>query len=300
MEDLKTYARQSLRKSGLLHAVVDGMRGKTVVTLDYPLRTDPRWGFGRPAHPALRRILEDQREGYARRLAELVELEPDFRRIDEDPGDESAPAWRNDFLPPRDAMALYGILAASDPRRYLEVGSGHSTRFARRAIRDHQLRTTITSIDPHPRVGIDRLCDVVIRQPLQDVDLSLVESLEDGDVLFFDGSHQALLNSDATVFFLEALPKLADGVYVHIHDISLPLDYPPEWSERCYSEQYLLAMLLLASSTAPAIVLPNTYIGLEPDLLSILDPVFATPTLRATQTYGSSFWIRTPTALSPG
>lgn len=299
-QHLKTYARQSLRKSPLLHAVVDAMRGKTVVTLDYPLRQDPRWGFGRPEHRALGQILRDQRDGFARCLSDQVELEPYFRRIGEDADDEVSPAWRNEFLPPRDAIALYGLLARSNPRRYIEVGSGHSTRFARRAIDDHQLRTEITSIDPYPRVGVDRLCDVVIRQPLEDVDLSIVEKLEDGDVLFFDGSHRALLNSDATVFFLEILPKLADGVYVHIHDILLPLDYPPEWAERCYSEQYLLAMLLLASSTAPTIVLPNTFIGLEPDLLAMLDPIFATATMRSSQKAGSSFWIRTPTALSAG
>ena len=40
-------------------------------------------------------------------------------------------------------------------RQMLEIGSGNSTKFARRAIRDHRLCTRITSIDPHPRAEID-------------------------------------------------------------------------------------------------------------------------------------------------
>ena len=100
VQHLKTYARQTLRKSPLLHAVVDAVRGKTVVTLDYPLRQDPRWGFGRPEHHALGQILRDQRDGFARRLSDQVELEPYFRRIGQDTDDEVSPAWRNDFSLP--------------------------------------------------------------------------------------------------------------------------------------------------------------------------------------------------------
>jgi hypothetical protein len=141
---------------------------------------------------------------------------------------------------------------------------------------------------------VDRLCDVVIRRPFQDVDPSIVDNLEDGDVFFFDGSHQALLNSDVTVFFLDVLPRLAHGVYVHVHDIWLPVDYPPELFERCYSEQYLLAVLLLFGAT-PNIVLPNTFIGLDSELLAILDPILTAPSLLPMRTWGSSFWMRTST-----
>ena len=60
--------------------------------------------------------------------------------------------------------------------------------FARRAILDHNLATTITSIDPQPRAEIDSLCDHVHRMPAQDVDLSIFDKLESGDVLFVDSS----------------------------------------------------------------------------------------------------------------
>lgn len=54
-------------------------------------------------------------------------------------------------------------LAAGNPATYLEVGSGNSTRFARRAITVHGLRTRIVSIDPEPRAVVDELCDEVVR-----------------------------------------------------------------------------------------------------------------------------------------
>ena len=50
------------------------------------------------------------------------------------------------------------------PRRFIEIGSGNSTKFARRAIRDHWLNTSIVSIDPFPRSEIDAICDEVVRR----------------------------------------------------------------------------------------------------------------------------------------
>ena len=63
----------------------------------------------------------------------------------------------NGWLPGLDSAALYAFLARTDPALYLEVGSGNSTKFARRAITDHGLRTRLVSIDPQPRAEIDAL-----------------------------------------------------------------------------------------------------------------------------------------------
>ncbi len=131
------------------------------------------------------------------------------------------------------------------PKRFVEVGSGDSTRSAsrRRSIRDHSLPTLITSIDPTPRAEIDKLCDFVIRKPLEEVELDVFDELGPGDFLFIDGSHRSFSNSDVTVAFLDVLPRLRAGVVVHFHDIFWPYDYPPEWADRYYSEQYLLRLL---------------------------------------------------------
>src|SRR5262249_53311437 len=68
------------------------------------------------------------------------------------------------------------------------------------------------------------------------------------DILMVDNSHRCFQNSDVTVLFLEVLPRLRPGVLVYLDDIYLPHDYPPEWVSRYYSEQYLLAVLLLADA----------------------------------------------------
>src|SRR5262249_24729176 len=137
------------------------------------------------------------------------------------------------FFPGLDVVALYYFLSAFEPTTFLEVGSGNSTMVARRAIRDQRLATTITSIDPMPRANIDGICDVVLREPLENLsDLSIFEQLRAGDILFLDSSHRVFMNSDVSVFFIDILPVLNPGVLVHIHDVFLPDDYPPEWIER--------------------------------------------------------------------
>jgi hypothetical protein len=105
-----------------------------------------------------------------------------------------------------DAVALYGFIATRKPRRYVEIGSGTSTKFARRAVTDHSPRTEIISIDPDPRSEIDALCDDVMRMPLEDVPADFFAGLCADDILFFDGSHRAFQNSDVTVFFCGRLP----------------------------------------------------------------------------------------------
>ena len=47
--------------------------------------------------------------------------------------------------------------------------------------------------------------------------------------------------------FFEVLPRLRAGVYVHIHDIFLPDDYPKIWAidqGRNWNEQYLVRAFL--------------------------------------------------------
>ena len=50
-----------------------------------------------------------------------------------------------------------------------------------------------------------------------------------------------------THLILEALPRLAPGVIVHIHDIFLPWHYPRRWLEKdayYWAEQYLVQAFL--------------------------------------------------------
>lgn len=83
---------------------------------------------------------------------------------------------------------------------------------------------------------------------MQTVDLAVFDQLESGDVVFMDGSHLVMNGSDCTHFFLNVLPVLPVGIWVHIHDVFLPYDYPYQLFLDCKSnEQYMLAVLFLNS-----------------------------------------------------
>jgi hypothetical protein len=187
--------------------------------------------------------MSEHGERIADELAELTEWARTVPR-----SAEVGPRWENDYWGGLDAVWQVRSLRARDPARYVEVGSGFSTLFARKAISDFGLRTRITSIDPSPRREVDAVCDEAIRTPLEDADLSVFESLRAGDIVFIDGSHVVGMNSDAVVFFLEVLPRLPAGVLVGIDDVYLPWDYHPTWVARGYGEQYLLAAYLLGGA----------------------------------------------------
>lgn len=234
----------------------------------YEVNPRPRWGHGMAPHRQIQAVLEQGRADYEKVLQELEKHRAVLHAIrhEADQRDATAPFWKNIWFTGLDAASLVGFVLSRKPTRYLEIGSGHSTMFARYAVRSAGLQTTLTSVDPKPRAQIDALCDRVVRTSLEACDLALFDELEANDILFLDGSHRILTNSDATVFFLEVLPRLKPGVLVHVHDVFLPADYPPIWNKRIYSEQYLLAAMLLCGSPPFRIVLPNYFVCTDPTL----------------------------------
>ncbi len=161
-------------------------------------------------------------------------------------GKEPAPAprWTQDWFPRLDAAAAYAIVRATRPQRIVEVGSGHSTRFLARAVGDEGLATRITAIDPEPRASLAGLAVEWMKQPVETLDVGAFASLEAGDMLFIDSSHQVKPGSDVEFLLERVLPGLASGVRVHFHDIFLPDGYPAEWEWRRYNEQQAVAGLL--------------------------------------------------------
>ena len=147
----------------------------------------------------------------------------------------------------------------------------------------------IISIDPYPRRQIDAVCDRIMREPLETAELDAFAELQAGDIVFVDGTHRVFTNSDAVVFFLDVLPALPPGVLVGIHDIHLPDDYPPAYTYRHYSEQYLLATYLLAEPDWLRTVLPCWYLSDHPRLARLVgDLLPADPHSR-----GVIFWLQT-------
>jgi hypothetical protein len=250
-------------------------RSRPVFVPEYPLDLRARWGWNdSPVLAAIdARLAADsaQYEQTIQDACDLLEWARSIARQDPEPGQ---PCWENDWWGTVDALVQVAALRRRNPARYWEIGSGFSTLFARRAISDFGLRTRIISIDPAPRHDVDDWCDEVVRQPLEQASGQMLETVAPGDVILVDGSHVALMNTDATVFFLEILPRLPSGVLVGIDDVFLPWDYPPTWPGRMYGEQYLLAAFLLGGADHFVVRFPGWWVLECSSLASRFDSVW--------------------------
>lgn len=264
--------------------------------LEYPVKFKPRYGWGanRTAHPKLYQIIDKNREQYAALLEEMADNRQALQHIKQHKNepDPMQPTYNNGFLPGLDVMGIYTIIKHFQPASYVEVGSGFSTKVAAKSIKDNRLDTKIISIDPQPRTEIDKLAHKIIRTPFEKTDFSFLFSLKENDILFIDNSHRILPNSDSMVFFMEVLPDLPKGVVVHLHDIYLPYDYPQFMCDRFYSEQYGLAMYLLADSNKYCPIMPNFFISQDKELSSIIEPVWQHPNLEGVEHHGGAFWLQ--------
>lgn len=265
------------------------------IDIDYPTssRNEPRYPYGKP-NKYIDQALQANVNGYRTLLNTFPKYFEKLKAI-EPSGDAKSeePYYINFFFSGLDCVALYCLLAELGSTTYVEVGSGHSTKFARRSIVDNRLNTKIISIDPRASAAGTKLCDEIISKPLEDIDLDIFNSLQQNDIIFIDGSHRAFMNSDVTTYFLDIMPCLARGVYLHIHDIFWPLDYPSNWNDRYYNEQYLLGALLANGLQDYEVVLPNFFVSLHGDLLQIVEPLWASkPQFDSVDRHGCSFWMR--------
>ncbi|MDT0202580.1 class I SAM-dependent methyltransferase [Nocardioides sp. AE5] len=132
--------------------------------------------------------------------------------------------------PEFDARTLYYFLREHKPKRYLEVGSGLSTYYASLAGAQNATAgspLSITCVEPYPFGALRTLPDFTLVEGfVQDVPVSRFEDLEAGDVLFIDSSHALKIDSDVAYLFLEVLPRVKPGVFVHIHDVHFPFNGP--------------------------------------------------------------------------
>ena len=247
-----------------------------LMPLDYLPSRDlrPRWGYGRPWHEGLARLFSRDKANYVAVVAEMRRMSPFLEVIGRDFPARAAsePGWLGGPITALDLAILYYFVAHYRPATYLEIGSGVTTCFARRAISDQGAKTRVVSIDPEPRTQIDAICDEVIRDGLETADLKVFADLQPGDIVFMDGSHRSFMNSDVTVFMLDVMPLLKPGVIVHVHDVLLPEDYPEGFRHWYWNEQYLLAVYLLASADRVKILMPSHYLTLDPELRRCLTP----------------------------
>lgn len=219
--------------------------------------------------------------------AELARL-PNERPAD----DDGQFYWANEQFGHSDASLYYSIIRRFRPRRIVEVGAGHSTKLALKAIRDNGTGGGVLCIDPNAPAWLRELegpIEIVAR-PVQESPDSVFLGLEPSDILFIDGSHIAKTGSDVNHLFLRILPRLPKGVLVHVHDICLPFEYPRYWSQEVYcywNEQYVLAALL-ANSTKFEVLLGVHFLQ-KIDTESLRPYV---PQVPGVKPGGGSLWMR--------
>jgi len=155
-----------------------------------------------------------------------------------------------------DAEFLYNLIRLKKPARIFEIGSGHSTLMAIKAVQENKkeipgYRCKHLCIEPFEQPWLEETGVVVVRQRVEELGVTLFSELEKDDLLFIDSSHVIRPQGDVLFEYLELLPTLKAGVIVHIHDIFSPRDYPKVWVRdevRLWNEQYLLEAFLTGNT----------------------------------------------------
>ena len=238
-------ARTALRRLLMGLSTVSGLANRGFFI---PYRyADDLAASGADCFPGVQARLDEHKERFRSVLEHMDSLTDDLLAIGGLPPPE--PRWTQDWFPGLDAAVAYCMVRVHQPTRIVEVGSGHSTRFFARAVRDGGLSTDITAIDPAPRADLANVGVSAVRKTVQAAGDEPFRMLQNGDVLSIDSSHILMPGSDVDVLFNRIFPLLPGGVLIHVHDMFLPDGYPQEWHWRGYNEQLAVAMLLEDSST---------------------------------------------------
>lgn len=179
-----------------------------------------------------------------------------------------------------DADFLYQLIRHTKPRKVVEIGSGNSTKIARLALKKNQGETGAgykhICVEPYEQPWLEDLEGItVVRERVEDCKFNWANELEAGDLLFVDSSHIVRPQGDVLKEYLEIFPQLKAGVYVHIHDIFTPKDYPKSWvvgDVRFWNEQYLLEALLTNTYRYEVVAALNFLKHKHYDLLSQVCP----------------------------
>ncbi len=193
-----------------------------------------------------------------------------------------------------DGRILHAMLRHIRPARLIEIGSGWSSACTLDTV-EHYLdgACELTFIEPHPRLLRDLLGEAaarvcIIERQVQHVPLDVFTSLQANDILFIDSTHVLRTGSDVCFELFEILPRLAQGVIVHIHDMFWPFEYPRDWvidENRSWNEVYAVRAFLANNAEWNILMFNDWMIRFEHALIERTFPSFL-------QGAGCGLWLQ--------
>ena len=142
--------------------------------------------------------------------------------------------YNNGIFESGDVEYLYNMIRTFKPLRVIEAGGGYSSLMIRLAIQKNKTEDPAYNcrhicIDPYPSSVLLASGAELIKEKIESLPQDFFNQLRDNDFLFIDTSHMIRPQGDVLYIYLEVLPQLVSGVWVHIHDIFTPNDYPENW-----------------------------------------------------------------------
>ena len=197
-----------------------------------------------------------------------------------------------------DAEILYNFLRHLKPRRFIEIGCGMSTRLAQLAFaqneKDGSPTCEHTCIEPYENPWLEQLGVTVLRQRVEDASPAVFADLAARDVVFIDSSHIIRPQGDVLTEYLQILPRLSKGVWVHVHDIATPMDYPTPLiveQVKLWNEQYLLEAFLTHNRDWKIRWMMNHLLHTHPEAIHKKCPITAEAMTKGEGPSGACFWM---------
>lgn len=212
------------------------------------------------------------------RILQDFKYQSELTRFSVERSETGAFYYNNGYFESGDAELWYSMIRHLKPSTVVEVGSGMSTRLARRALAANGKQHRHLCIEPYEAPWLEAEGIEVVRKRVEEVEFEVFESLGEGDILFIDSSHVIRPQGDVLFLFLEVLPCLRPGVVVHVHDIFTPRDYPAPWvlhAKRLWNEQYLVEALLSGSDSFEVLLAANYLAHSHQRALAAIAPVYA-------------------------
>lgn len=161
---------------------------------------------------------------------------------------------------PIESEVLHCFIRSKRPGRVIEIGSGVSTACLVHASKLNAAEggrsPEIICIEPYPRrsyAGVGAVTE--IRQLCQAVPEAVFKQLQAGDLLSIDSTHSVKVGSEVMRIYLEIIPDLPPGVFIHIHDVFLPYLYPRDALRSPFGWQETALLLALLTNNSHVKVL---------------------------------------------